>query len=51
MAAVKPSCPPLAGAQPVPLSGDEAHLQELFADRVTNVRTRKEYLPVHKSPE
>jgi len=48
MATVKPYVPaPPPGAQPTPLWGTEAHLQELFADRVTNVRTRKDHLPVH----
>jgi len=49
MAAVKPYVPPPpAGAQPAPLWGTVAHLQELFAERVTNVRAWKEHLSVDR---
>lgn len=41
--ALKPFNAPLpTGAQPAPLWGDEAHVRELFGDRVTDVRTVRE---------
>lgn len=49
MATVKPYVPPPPpGAQPAPLWGTEAHLQELFAGRVSHVRTWKEHVLVDK---
>lgn len=42
-AALKPFSAPLpAGAQPAPLWGDEAHVRELFGDRITGVRAVRE---------
>lgn len=38
--------PPPPGAQPPPLWGDEAHLAELFGDRVTDVRAERRRLRV-----
>ena len=42
-AALKPFNAPLPpGAQPAPLWGDEAHVREIFGDRVTDVRAVRE---------
>lgn len=45
--------PPPLGAQPPPLWGSEAHVRELFGDRVTDVDARKQSLKVDlfDSPE
>ena len=46
-AAMKPYAPPPPpGAQPPPLWGQEAHVRELFGDRVTDVVTERRMLPV-----
>ena len=46
-AAMKPYAPPPPpGAQPPPLWGDEAHVRELFGDRVTDVDARVQSLTV-----
>ena len=50
-ATMKPYAPPPPpGAQPPPLWGSEAHLAELFGDRVTNVTTQVRTLPVIAYP-
>jgi SAM-dependent methyltransferase len=46
-AAMKPYAPPPPpGAQPPPLWGNEAHVRELFGDRVTDVEVRRQTLEV-----
>ena len=46
-ATMKPYAPPPPpGAQPPPLWGDEAHVRELFGDRVTDVKARTQRLVV-----
>ncbi|HEX8630457.1 MAG TPA: class I SAM-dependent methyltransferase [Catenuloplanes sp.] len=46
-AAMKPYAPPPPpGAQPPPLWGDEDHVRELFGDRVTDLRVRRQTLEV-----
>jgi len=46
-AAMKPyAVPPPPGAQPPPLWGDEAHVRDLFGDRVTDVDARVQSLTV-----
>ena len=46
-AAMKPyAVPPPPGAQPPPPWGDEAHVRDLFGDRVTDVDARVQSLTV-----
>jgi len=46
-ATMKPFAPPPPpGAQPPPLWGEEAHVRELFGDRITDIRAVKQQLPV-----
>lgn len=47
------AAPPPPGAQPPPLWGSEAHVRELFGDRVSEVVTRRQSVPVEAfgSPE
>jgi|tagenome__1003787_1003787.scaffolds.fasta_scaffold20870518_2 SAM-dependent methyltransferase len=46
-ATMKPfAAPPPPGATPPPLWGDEAHVRELFGDRVSDLRTERRNLPV-----
>jgi SAM-dependent methyltransferase len=48
-ATMKPYAPPPpAGAQPPPLWGDEAHVRDLFGDRVRDVRAETDTLTVHR---
>jgi ubiquinone/menaquinone biosynthesis C-methylase UbiE len=53
-ATMKPYAPPPPpGAQPPPLWGSEAHVRELFGDRVVDVEARRQSLPVtaYANPE
>ncbi|GAB3441217.1 class I SAM-dependent methyltransferase [Phycicoccus ginsengisoli] len=48
-ATMKPyAAPPAPGAQPPPLWGDEAHVRDLFGDRVTELVAVREELPVDR---
>ncbi|MBI2701989.1 class I SAM-dependent methyltransferase [Mycobacterium gordonae] len=38
--------PPLPGAQPAPLWGDDNHVRDLLSDRITGFAARREMLPV-----
>jgi ubiquinone/menaquinone biosynthesis C-methylase UbiE len=40
--------PPPPGAQPPPLWGEEAHVRELFGDRVTEIEARRQMLTVDR---
>jgi ubiquinone/menaquinone biosynthesis C-methylase UbiE len=47
-ATMKPYAPPPPpGAQPPPLWGREAHVRDLFGDRITDVEARIQSMPVH----
>ncbi len=51
-AAMKPYAPPPPpGAQPPPLWGSEAHVRDLFGDRVTDVVTRKQTVRIDRFAE
>ena len=51
-ATMKPYAPPPpAGAQPPPLWGSEAHVRELFGDRVTDVVSRKQMVRIDQFAE
>ncbi len=42
------AAPPPPGAQPPPLWGDEAHVRQLFGDRVTDVEARVQAVPIDR---
>ena len=42
------AAPPPPGAQPPPLWGDEAHVRQLFGDRVTDVEARVQSLGIDR---